>query len=510
MKHLQKPVLCLLLLLLLLFPFVSTSSVSAQVTPVPIPTGTWYRPSLEQFRDKVVNSPDDELFAERYVFAQINWIIHSLTILFEFDVSDPSILDAIRDTLSQKPSVNSLADYARLGPSGFLVFTMGEMLGSPPASGIDSVKSTLAKFSIAAPAHAQAGYGYNHLTAIQGLWSAARNTAYLVIALLLVVAGFMIILRTKINPQTIVTIQLIIPRLITALILVTFSYAIAGLVIDLVYVLVALFLSALATTNVVGNFPDALAFFANPGYYKIFITFLAYWIVYTLDPGNILQLLPSIVGLIMIVVVFFLLLRIWWMMMKTYITLLLLIIIGPWQIMLGVLPGQSGFTSWFKNIIAQASVFVVVPIMFVVSMIFTFGQSGFSIFHLLLSLQTWITQNFVIGNLNGAGNNPSSLLPSFPIFSSPSNDFFRFISAFAILALMPKIADMVRDAIKAPKFPYGSAFGEALSTPVGFFGGVAGMVANEYRGQSRPEVEAPWRSIADSLDRASKSLKGGV
>ena len=56
--------------------------------------------------------------------------------------------------------------------------------------------------------------------------------------------------------------------------------------------------------------------------------------------------------------------------MKTYITLVLLIAIGPWQIMLDLIPGQSGFGPWFRNIIANASVFVVVPIMFAINMLF--------------------------------------------------------------------------------------------------------------------------------------------
>lgn len=150
MKRYQKIFLSPLLLLILLFPLVSAVSVSAQTpTIAPIPTGTWYRPSLRQFREKVVNSPDDELFAERYVFAQLNWIIHSLTIILEFDVTDPAILNALKENLSQNPADPSIASYANLGPTGFLILSMAEMYGARPASGIESISSTLAKFSIA-------------------------------------------------------------------------------------------------------------------------------------------------------------------------------------------------------------------------------------------------------------------------------------------------------------------------------------------------------------------------
>jgi len=55
----------------------------------------------------------------------------------------------------------------------------------------------------------------------------------------------MIMLRVKISPQAVVTVQSAIPKLITTLILVTFSYAIAGLVIDLCNLVEALVVALL-------------------------------------------------------------------------------------------------------------------------------------------------------------------------------------------------------------------------------------------------------------------------
>ena len=43
------------------------------------------------------------------------------------------------------------------------------------------------------------------------------------------------------SPQTIVTIQSALPKIVVTLILVTFSYAIAGFMVDLVYVVMGLF-----------------------------------------------------------------------------------------------------------------------------------------------------------------------------------------------------------------------------------------------------------------------------
>jgi hypothetical protein len=496
MNRLKKQIFPLFLLLVLIFPFIFAFPASAQ-TPVPVPTGTWYRPSLNQFRQKIAGSPEDELFGERYTFAQVNWIIHSLSVILEFDLTNQAFLDALRSHLGQNStSPSSLADYANLGPAGFLIATMADVYSTPPASGIQSISSTLTRFNLASPVYAQGGYGYTNLTGIQGLWTAARNTAYLIIALLFVVAGFMVILRTKISPQAVVTIQLLIPRLVLTLILVTLSYAIAGLIIDLTYFLVALFLSALAAAHVASNLSLALNFFATPGFYKILLMYLFIWLTFTLDPQSILNILPSILGLLMIVVVLILLLRVWWMMMKSYITLLLLIIAGPWLIMLGILPGRSGFSSWFRNVLAQVSVFAVVPIMVVIGL--SLSTPSFSLLTLFTSLYTFITTYFVYGSFSGAGLSPTSQLPSFPLFSAPTSNFFTFLVNLAILALLPKVAEMVRDALKAPKFPYGSAFGEAL-------GPVASPLSGVFLSRGKENLEQGAAS-----GEWLRQIKGGV
>lgn len=320
----------------------------------------------------------------------------------------------------------------------------------------------------------------------------------------------MVMLRTKINPQAVVTIQLIIPRLIMALVLITFSYAIAGLVIDLVYFVVAIFISALNTTGVIGNLTMALNWFVNPGFYKIFLTYMFIYINYTMDPVSLLLLFPSLLGLVMMVVVFFLLLRIWWMMMKAYITFMLLIIIGPWQIMLGVLPGRSGFASWFRNILAQASVFAVVPIVFIINLSLN-SLDHFNYLAPFAELVTWIQANITYGGLTAGPSGAE--LPSFPLFHSPMSGFFVFLTTFAILALMPKIADMVRDAIKAPKFPYGSAFGEALG-PVTAGLSLAGYAGAGSRavGDALPAGKAQdlLRAYGTAVETISKKAEGAA
>src|SRR5581483_6429401 len=73
------------------------------------------------------------------------------------------------------------------------------------------------------------------------IWTYVRNLAYLCFVILFIFIGFMIMFRIKIKAQTVATIQNTIPRIIIAIILITFSYAIAGFLIDLMYVVIGIF-----------------------------------------------------------------------------------------------------------------------------------------------------------------------------------------------------------------------------------------------------------------------------
>jgi hypothetical protein len=90
------------------------------------------------------------------------------------------------------------------------------------------------------------GYGYDGLKPIQSMWKASRDTAFSFFVLITIIFAFMIMFRVKINPQTVVSIQSAIPKIVIALLEVTFSYAIAGFLIDLMYVVIAVFSTAFA------------------------------------------------------------------------------------------------------------------------------------------------------------------------------------------------------------------------------------------------------------------------
>ncbi len=103
--------------------------------------------------------------------------------------------------------------------------------------------------------------GFNQLKGIQPLWKLFRNTIYTLISIVFVIMGLLIMLRVKISPQATITIQNSIPKIIISLILVTFSYAISGLIIDFSYLFQAIILSIIdnvdtARTGMLSNVPQ--------------------------------------------------------------------------------------------------------------------------------------------------------------------------------------------------------------------------------------------------------------
>ncbi len=109
----------------------------------------------------------------------------------------------------------------------------------PPASTTEYLSYMGGKFGIVEPAYAQ-GTGFKGLSPLIKIWEAFRNLVYMLFVVVFVAIGLMIMLRVKIDPRTVMTIQNSIPKLIIALVLVTFSFAIAGFLIDLMYVVIFL------------------------------------------------------------------------------------------------------------------------------------------------------------------------------------------------------------------------------------------------------------------------------
>ncbi|MBI2028669.1 MAG: hypothetical protein HYT07_03595 [Candidatus Levybacteria bacterium] len=132
------------------------------------------------------------------------------------------------------------------GEIGGAIGGMNNLIASlytPPLRTGDYFQYLAQNFGISKIAYAQTGTGFEGLKPLLRVWEGFRNIVYLFFVLVFVVIGLAIMLRVKIDPRTVMSIQNQIPKIIIGILLVTFSYAIAGFLIDMMYV----------STHVIGN-----------------------------------------------------------------------------------------------------------------------------------------------------------------------------------------------------------------------------------------------------------------
>lgn len=116
---------------------------------------------------------------------------------------------------------------------------------NPPASGVYAVNHTLSNFALIPKSYAAEGIGFASLSPLFNVWKALRDVALMIIVIVIIVIGFLIMFRMKLNPQTVISVENALPKIIVAMLLITFSFAIVGFLIDLMYVLMALIITIL-------------------------------------------------------------------------------------------------------------------------------------------------------------------------------------------------------------------------------------------------------------------------
>lgn len=91
------------------------------------------------------------------------------------------------------------------------------------------------------------GNGFNGLTPLLVIWTTMRNLVYLLFVVVFIVLGLGIMFRIQIDPRAVLSIQNQLPKVVIALVLVTFSYAIAGFLVDMMYLSLFLIISIFQT-----------------------------------------------------------------------------------------------------------------------------------------------------------------------------------------------------------------------------------------------------------------------
>jgi hypothetical protein len=535
MPNLLKKILLSFFAFLIIFTSIAPSFlvVKAQDT-------MWYNQNFVDWYKKVYDqntSPPSEIFGERYTAAQVQWVVYGLIALPVNFLGDKMqtfftcILAANPLDIVNKVACTSEA-IAVIGDIGQILSTSISQSGSAPArntnfahavfsnaserplSGIGYVEKLAKKFSLVSSVNAQ-GFGYN--TALDGLkkyWGGFRDMAYAIAVLVTIVFAFMIMFRVKINPQTVITVQSAIPKVVIALVLATFSYAIAGFVIDLSYVVGGLFASLM---NLAGfsRFDTAFSFIVpiDPaskflGGFYIFFIMLVYTLLFFIAAvmslastilgalsifGGLVSIVFIIITLWVLVLSIYYLIKIPWMLIKNLISLFISIVVAPLQIVLGAVIPSLSFGQWLKKIISEALVFPVTGLFIFLAYITAVNSISVSL------------SGSVIGpilDLLGIIEDPGTLW-SPPIIGSNGLSGILWLGAsFSLIIMVPKVAEFVKSLIMGEKFSFGSAIGEASTI------GKAGALGyGTYGIGSLAQGAYPWPY---NLLRRSPLPSGGV
>lgn len=125
-------------------------------------------------------------------------------------------------------------------------------LVNPPSSGIAYFQESAQKAGFVKKTYAAEGIGFASLNHFLPVWGAFRNMAYLILVIIIIIIGFMVMFQYKIDSHTILSVQSALPRIVISLLMITFSYAIAGLLVDLTYVLIMLIFQIFSMTKLPG------------------------------------------------------------------------------------------------------------------------------------------------------------------------------------------------------------------------------------------------------------------
>lgn len=515
MRSFVKKFIVSLLISLLVIPSISTSVKAAD--------SFWFHQDYPEWYVKTFDTSNPtEIFGERYTAAQVEWIFYSipahimtaLTLgrpepwicIFSADLEScitgaaqvlNEVVEKIYNFFSLPIRLITLNDSPQTNKTDGPKFSIFSFIYNNEMSGTGYLLRKISKITSLPEAKAQ-GFGYTSGgAAVQKLWQATRNISYMLLIIVTIVLALMIMFRVKISPQAVISVQSALPKIIIGIILITFSYAIAGFLIDLMYVVIGIISMIIKNAGIVKDDYSAIELFKDlTSDRNVFV--LSWQYVITFLAGTFSTLFSSGFGggLILLLLFIAVLLatlinafKILWLMIKTYANIILSIAIAPLQILIGIVsPIGGGFGQWVRNFISNLAIYPTVGVMFFLSFFFAVQAIGGS-------FGTWIAPFEIL----------PSALESTTAWDPPltwgtnSGRFLWMLVSFAIYMSIPKVADIIKGMIEGKPFNYGSAIGEAVGTAT-----TTGKVPLQYLA-SRQEVKykaiQPGQEIPGGLQK---------
>jgi len=338
-------------------------------------------------------------------------------------------------------------------------------------------------------AHAQ-GTGWQALRPVLPIWKAFRNIAYLGFVIIFIVIGFMIMFRKNIDSQTVVTIQAALPKLIVTLLLITFSYAIAGLMIDLIYIAIYLVVGILSLSGVLTTNSNALdlLFSKNP-FGLVFVKEGAD--IFIQAPGEALQdIIEGLFGswfkdtvlaeafgglakLVLGVALLFSLFKLFFTLLLSYLGIIVNVIFAPFNILFNALPGSNAFMAWIKNLLSNVAPFPVVAGMFLLAAVIIGPKSGAACGD---RNNKWCVQQD-IGYYPQAEKGEAVWVPPMLNLGKEGGggeaNAFQALIAFGMIMLTPQVVSKIKKMLEVEPSGFGGAILGGITAGPSAVGGLA-------------------------------------
>jgi len=352
-----------------------------------------------------------------------------------------------------------------------------------------------------------AGIGFAGLAPLLPIWKTFRNISYALLAIVMLIIGFMIMMRKKIDAKTVVNVQNALPKIIITLLLITFSYAIVGLLIDLMYFLIMIAIMIFKNSGMLPDYAtkELNTFITGSIAQNVNImpeSELIWRIVFGVIPGDYTGVLTTIGGmsvgaiaasliglatgsaaigpvigiaaglayplvtLLISLFMLFLMIRLFAFFLGAYIKIILGLIFAPFQILGEALPGSNSFIDWFKAMVSNIIVFPVGAVMFLLAQVFMkFSDQSGTLWH-----------------------------PPYSSLGSNSITSIAAIIALGILFSIPAIVNQVQELFKAkPLLNIGGVFGQATGPAIQTGTQIMSMLfyLNQLRGVGKGKDQKP-------------------
>lgn len=401
------------------------------------------------------------------------------------DLSNPTKsclgLDVQTGKLGYSPP-NSEGKFQVGGVLGMLNKSIGVMY-TPTFSSQEYFKDVASNFGLVKSTYAYNYSGFEGLSPVLGLWKTMRDISYYLLILAFIFIGIGVMLRLKIDPRTVMTVQNQIPRVIICIILITFSYALAGILIDTMWAVTYMGINRItqaadprvdcdqedmhlantATRFILANpFGFVNQIFAGSGGYMGCVDvwgtldlsknvanqiarieddmILNFFFGKTETPdcgifsgagecflAGLYAVVNWVVSIIWFIIVFIALMialfKVWFELLKAYIMILLYTILAPIWIVFGLLPKRPlGFEKWIRVYFANLAIFPAVVFILV-------GAR-------------------VLNELFAAAGDTPRFVP--PLIGEPSTGSFGAIIEFGMVLMAPQLLSLIREKLSVP------------------------------------------------------------